>query len=119
MDSNPKCFVVMPMSDIAGYDPGHWDRVYDELLSRACREAKFEPTRADSANRTSIIMVDVLRHLYDAEMVLCDLSGLNANVFFELGLRQAFNKPVVIVHDERTGRPFDTSQLRDWEYDSS
>jgi hypothetical protein len=64
-------------------------------------------------------MVDVLRHLYSADMVLCDLSGLNANVFFELGLRQAFDKPVVIVHDEQTGRPFDTSQLRDWEYSSS
>jgi len=121
MDAKPKCFVVMPMSDIAGsgYDPGHWDRVYDELLSHACRDAGFEPNRADSTSRTSIIIVDVLRHLYNAEMVLSDLSGLNANVFFELGLRQAFDKRVVIVHDERTPRPFDTSQLRDWEYHSS
>lgn len=116
----PTCFVVMPFSDAGGaYDPGHWSLVYQELLKPACEVAGFIPNRADERSDTSIIITDVLKSLHKADMVLCDISGQRANVFFELGLRQAFDLPVVIVKDELTKRPFDIATLRDVEYQSS
>jgi hypothetical protein len=119
-EANEKtCFVVMPMSDGGDYPVGHWDLVYDELFVPACAEAGFEVDRADSNKNTALIIADVLRRLHKADMVLCDLSSLRPNVMFELGLRQAFDQPVVLARDERTTRPFDTSQLRDVPYDSS
>lgn len=52
-------------------------------------------------------------------MVLCDFSGRNPNVMYELGVRHAFNKPVVLIKDRRTEKIFDIQGLRHVEYDES
>jgi hypothetical protein len=68
--------------------------------------------RADDVLETNLIQLDLLRRLLEAPMALCDLSSRNPNVLFELGLRQAFDKPVAIVQEEGTPRIFDISPLR-------
>ncbi|WP_349921462.1 hypothetical protein [Aeromonas veronii] len=40
------------------------------------------------------------------------MSAKNPNVFYELGVRQAFDKPTVLMIDDSTGAPFDVSSLR-------
>jgi len=61
----------------------------------------------------------MLRGILNAEFVLCDLSSRNPNVLYELGIRQAFNKPAVLIKDEKTDRIFDIQGLRYTEYDST
>lgn len=52
-------------------------------------------------------------------MAICDLSTRNPNVLFELGFRQAFDKPTVLVQEENTERIFDISGFRTIDYRSS
>jgi hypothetical protein len=52
-------------------------------------------------------------------MVLCGYSSRNANVMYELGLRHAFDKPVVLIKDNKTEKVFDIQGLRYTEYDST
>jgi hypothetical protein len=54
-----------------------------------------------------VIHLDVIKRLVHSPLVLCDLSARNPNVMFELGIRQAFDKPVVLVQDEKTPQIFD------------
>ena len=68
---------------------------------------------------TNYIVVDILRKILDADMLVCDLSARNSNVLYELGIRQAFNRPVTLIRDSRTPRIFDIQGLRDLEYDES
>ena len=49
-------------------------------------------------------------------MAICDLSSRNPNVLFELGLRQAFDKPTVLVQENGTPKIFDIAPLRYTEY---
>jgi hypothetical protein len=49
-------------------------------------------------------------------IVVCDVSGKNPNVMFELGMRLAFDKPTIIVKDETTTYSFDTSAIEHIEY---
>ncbi len=114
-----ECFVVMPISDTAGYAIGHFNRVYEFVIIPACEKAGYRPFRADQASKTNHIVIDILRRLIKAEMVLCDLSSRNPNVLYELGIRQAFNKPVVLIKDDITDRIFDIQGLRYSEYDST
>ena len=111
------CFVVMPIADMPGYEPGHFGRVYANIIKPACEKAGFKAVRADDVQNAGMIHIDILNHLLDADMVVCDLSGKNANVMFELGIRQAFNKPVVLIQDKGTSRIFDISPMRCIDYD--
>lgn len=113
------CFVVMPISDPEGYEPGHFKRVYDNLIVPACGIADFKPIRADDVMHTNMIHLDILNQLLEADLVICDLSSRNPNVMFELGIRQAFDKPVVLIQEEGTPRVFDISPIRCVDYPRS
>jgi hypothetical protein len=113
------CFVIMPISDVEPYQPGHFRRVYDHLISPACRQAGFKPVLASDVKETNMIVLDVMARLYNADMVLCDLSSRNPNVLYELGFRQAFNRPVTLIKDTITERIFDIAGLRDIPYDDT
>jgi hypothetical protein len=53
---------------------------------------------------------EFIRNLETADLVLCDISMWNANVFFELGIRVALNRPIAMVRDAETNvMPFDTA----------
>lgn len=113
------CFIVMPISNADGYDPGHFNRVYEYIIKPACKAAGFTASRADDTKHTNTIILDILNQIVKADMVICDLSSKNPNVMYELGIRQAFNLPVVLIKDIATNRVFDTSALRDVEYDQN
>jgi hypothetical protein len=49
--------------------------------------------------------------LYHDDIIVCDISGRNANVMFELGMRLAFNKPFVIINDDISQAPFDMANI--------
>jgi hypothetical protein len=113
------CFVMMPISDVPTYESGHFNRVYEFIIMPACKAAGFKPIRADDVQVTNFIIVDILKKILEAEMVVCDLSSRNPNVLYELGIRQAFNLPVTLIRDLKTPRIFDIQGLRDIEYDES
>jgi len=114
-----KCFVIMPISDVDGYEKGHFSRVFDYIIVPACRQAGYDAYRADGTSKTNVIIMDILKNVVNCDMAICDLSARNPNVFYELGFRQAFNKKTVLMKDERTDRPFDISSIRTFSYDSS
>lgn len=110
------CFVIMPIADMDGYEPGHFTRVYEHLIKPACFKAGYEAHRADLVAASNYIIIDILRKIVESDMVICDLSGRNPNVLYELGVRQAFNLPTVLIKDQITPRIFDIQGLRCADY---
>lgn len=110
---------MVPFSDVDGYTPGHFARVYRDIIRPACEKAGFRARRVDDEAETGMIHLDIIRSIVNAPMAICDLTAHRGNVLFELGMRQAFDKPVVLIQDERTGRLFDISGLRTTSYHSS
>lgn len=117
--SKPTCFVLMPIADVPGYEVGHFGRVYEHLLKPAIIAAGYHPVRADDAVKTDYIVVGIIQRIVESDMVLCDYSARNANVLYELGIRHAFNKPVVLLKDRQTEKIFDIQGLRYTDYDES
>ena len=110
------CFIIMPIADPEGYDKGHFKKVYEDIIAVSCVNAGFNPVRADEVKQTNLIHLDILKKLIESPMAVCDLSNRNPNVLFELGLRQAFDKPTVLVQECGTPKIFDISPLRYTEY---
>ncbi|MDE3078829.1 MAG: hypothetical protein KGI94_02195 [Paracoccaceae bacterium] len=106
----PICGIVMPISAIDGCDERHWKDVL-EVHSDAIKRAKMQPSLVSDSQDTGVIQKRIVQNLYNNKMVLCDISGKNPNVMLELGMRLAFDKPVVIVKDDQTPYSFDTSPV--------
>ena len=113
---NKDCFVIMPIGATEGYEDGHFQAVYEDIIKPAIDQAGYHPLRADEVNRTNLIHLDILQKLIAAPVAICDLSTRNPNVLFELGIRQAFDKPVILIQEKGTPKIFDIAPLRYLEY---
>lgn len=110
-----KCGIIMPISDTPGYPPGHWSDVR-QIISDSIASIGLAPCLVSETNETQIIHKTIVQNLYQNEIIVCDVSSKNSNVMFELGMRLAFDKPVVIVKDDATAYSFDTSPIEHINY---
>jgi nucleoside 2-deoxyribosyltransferase len=121
-----KCFIIMPITTPANLidqynsDADHFTHVLDHLFVPALEKAGFDPV-PPKATGSNIIQAEIIKQLSVCDLVLCDMSILNANVFFEFGIRTALNKPVALVVDDKTLEkvPFDTGIINHYQYSSS
>jgi len=107
-----QCFVIMPISSQNGYEEGHFQLVYEDIIKPSIQAAGLKPFRADETKNTNLIQLDILRNVVESPIAICDMSSKNPNVFYELGMRQAFDLPTVLLRDEVTEAPFDVNGLR-------
>lgn len=108
MDNKHKVFVIMPFSD------EHFE-VY-EMLKNSFEES-FIFSHAGEEDNQQNILADIIGPIYEADIVLADLTGLNPNVMYELGIAHSFNKKTIIItQDELSKLPFDLKQYRTKDY---
>jgi len=106
------CFTIMPF--------GGWFQDYYKNIYRPAIEAVgLTPHRADDLYRPSTIVNDIWSYTRQAKLVLADLTGKNAKVFYELGLAHALAKPAILVAESMEDVPFDLRSLRVIEYDKN
>lgn len=115
-EKGKECFIIMPITDADGYPQGHFKHVYNNIVAPSCEKAGYRAIRADAIKATNLIHLDILKKLIEAPVAICDLSSRNPNVLFELGIRQAFDKPVVLIQESGTPKIFDIAPLRYLEY---
>lgn len=109
------CGIVMPISTLDGCGEGHWADVLG-IITEAIEQADFEGNLVSNADDVGIIQKRIIQNLYENPIVVCDVSGKNPNVMFELGMRLAFDKPTIIIKDDKTSYSFDTSPIEHIEY---
>lgn len=114
-ESQQICGIVMPISSIDGCTEPHWAEVLD-IITEAIEDAGFDGNLVSNADDVGIIQKRIIQNLYENPIVVCDVSGKNPNVMFELGMRLAFDKPTIIIKDDRTTYSFDTSPIEHLEY---
>ncbi len=99
------CFVMMPF--------GAWfDTYYEKIYVPAIKEAGLEPIRADELYSSGSVVDQIWEQIQRSKVLLADLTGRNANVFYELGLAHAAGKPVVFSASKIEDVPFDLRHLR-------
>src|SRR5262245_6714110 len=90
-----------------------FDAFYNAVLDSAIREAELEPIRADEEMAGGIIHKPMFERLILCEYAVADLTTANANVFYELGLRDAVRpRRTTLIFAEDGRLPFDVGPLR-------
>ncbi|MCI0713055.1 MAG: hypothetical protein L0154_23065, partial [Chloroflexi bacterium] len=81
----PKIFVVMPFSPSL-------ENIYENCIKVAFEESSFTITRADSDWHQHNILRSIIPGIIEADLIIADLTGLNSNVFYELGVAHALEQ---------------------------
>ncbi len=104
------CGIIMPISSIGDYNKEHWSEV-KEIICESVISAGFSPNIVSDSDDSGIIQGRIVQNLYNNPIAVCDVSGKNPNVMFELGMRLAFDKPTIIIKDNLTSYSFDTAPI--------
>jgi hypothetical protein len=112
------CGLIMPISAIDGCASEHWADVKSIITEavESISNPKFNVRLVSDADDVGVIQKRIVQNVYSSNVVVCDVSGKNPNVMFELGLRLAFDKPTVIVKDDKTDYSFDTGVIEHVSY---
>jgi len=75
-------------------------------------ELGFKVNRGDERTSEGDIFPQLLRLMVKARLVIANISGRNPNVFYELGIAHAIDKPVILLAQSQTDIPFDVRSKR-------
>lgn len=94
-----------------------FDAVQDRLLRPALAALRVQGEAASAVVVAGNIREDMFNRLITADVVIADLSVHNPNVYYELGIRQAFrDKYTFLIRSNLNSHPFDLQTDRYFEY---
>lgn len=108
----PFCFVLMPFSE-------NFNDVYNLGIKPACEEAGFDCERVDQQFFEDRITDKILNQIEEADLIIADMSGRNANVFYEVGYAHALGKRPILVISAEDDIPFHLKDYQHIIYDKS
>jgi hypothetical protein len=102
-----KCFVASPIGKPGTEIRKHADWVLNGIVRQVVTPLGYAVRRGDEIAEPGVITHQVIAALVNDDLVVADLTALNPNVFYELALRQALMRPVIMIARQGTEVPFD------------
>jgi hypothetical protein len=114
--SKQTCFVVMGFGKKTDFETGRvldLDKSYKNMIKPAVEATGLICIRADEIAHSGIIDVPMYDQLFNANVVVADLSTSNKNAIYELGIRHALRPftTVIIAEDGIKTFPFDINHI--------
>lgn len=99
------CFVLMPFRDpFTGY--------YTQIIKPAISKLGLAPLRADEIYGTRSIIRDIWESIWQARLIVADVTDKNPNVNYELGICHTLGVPTVLLAKRIEDVPFDYQHRR-------
>jgi len=107
MAGKKTCYIISPIGAPDSNVRKWADFIRDEIVKPAVTDCGYEtPARADDPH-IDLIMPDIIKQMFEADLVIADLTGYNPNVFYELGIRHCAQKPAIHLINSEQSPPFD------------
>lgn len=111
-ENKKKCFVITPIGEDGSTIRRHIDGIIKAAI-RPALENKYEVRAAHEFTTTGSINNQVIVEIYTSDLVVANLTELNPNVMYELAIRHALKKPVIMIMEKGSkGLPFDINNER-------
>jgi len=110
-------FVLMPFTD-------ELTEIYRTFIKPTVELPQFNLVckRADDIKSNRAIIQDIWKSICEARIVIADISQLNPNVMYELGITHTLGKETILIY-QSSGKeinfPFDLAHIRRIEYENS
>ena len=105
MTETKDCFVLMPFAS-------QYREVYDLVYRPVCEQKGLTCWRVDEVNRPGSITRDIVDGIIGARILIADLTGRNANVFYELGIAHSIGNKTIMTAQRMDDVPFDIANYR-------
>lgn len=105
------CFFITP---IGGKDTDIRRRangLFSMVVQPIANEYGMDAVVAHKKDNTGDITSGIVNDIYKAKLVIADLTTLNPNVMYEIALRDAMKKPIILIAEEGTKLPFDIATM--------
>jgi hypothetical protein len=109
MPAERHAFVLMP------FRPA-WSRPVYEMMRRAAHGLDLVVQRSDDISAPGRITEQIVDAIATADLIVADITDLNPNVMWEMGVAHALGKQVVMLNQRRDDSPFDIRDYRQLEY---
>lgn len=116
------CFIVQPFGAQGTPENEYFTDLYERSLKPNIQNLGYHVERGDSSPGAGEIMGPIIEHLAKDDLVVADLTMVNPNVFYELGVRHALRGlgTILIMNTGRTAHiPFNINHFRVIEFDDS
>jgi len=113
------CFVIIGYGIKTDFETGrelNLEKTYKNIIKPVFEELDIECFRSSDLKQTGTIDVKMYEHIFKADFVVADISTLNPNAIYELGIRHALrpNTTIVISEDDLLKEkriPFDINHV--------
>lgn len=88
---------------------------FDEVSSviqATCEDVGLRCLRADDIWENDAVIQDIVSLINRSKAVICDCTGRNANVFYEIGIAHTLGRDVILISQNDADIPFDLRHLR-------
>lgn len=114
-----RCYVSMPFGVKRDPDSGltiDFDTIYQLIIKPAAMDAGYSTVRADELMSFVSISPQLIETIASAELLIADLTNGHPHVLYEVGLRDAWQKPALLVLRSGQRNPLDGSIYRVFQY---
>lgn len=111
-------FVITPIGKKGTETYQKYDAIFNTMIKPALNsvDPNFVVLRADHIANPGSFIKDILEKLHRAFVVIANLTDLNPNVFYELGVRHTLSKRTIMITENLESLPSDLREYRVIEY---
>lgn len=105
-EQEKKCFIVTPIGSDTDPIRRHIEGIIEAAI-RPALEDKYKLIVAHKIFEPGSITKQVISEIYNAELVIANLTNRNPNVMYELAFRHSLGRPVIMIAESGTSLPSD------------
>jgi len=105
------CFIITPIGDDTDPIRRHIEGIIDAAITPALGD-NYEIVVAHKISEPGSITKQIIAEVYNAKLVIANITNRNPNVMYELALRHAIGKPAIMIAEKGTSLPSDIIMQR-------
>jgi len=106
------CFIISRIGGEGTPERGKADEKLEHFFKPVLNELGYTCLRADQEETPGSISRSIVERIINSEIVIADISDKNPNVFYEISIRNAVQKPLIIIRSSEQKPPFDIQDTR-------
>lgn len=102
-----KCFFITPIGDQKSNEFEKLEGLIENVLNPVLEEKNYEIIVAHQIQNLGSINDQIFKNIIESDLIITNLTGLNANVMYETAVAHSFGKPTIMISESGTNLPFD------------